>query len=72
MTVSERIGSDQAFDGASMHRRLWSERFIGRERAMERIALGLQGIADGRPSTLLLSGTSGTGLTPMLDETSRR
>ena len=72
MTVSERIGSDQAFDGASTHRRLWSERFIGRERAMERIALGLQGIADGRPSTLLLSGTSGTGLTRLLAETSRR
>jgi DNA-binding CsgD family transcriptional regulator/tetratricopeptide (TPR) repeat protein len=71
MTASERTGSDQALHGASTHR-LSSDQFIGRETVMERIALGLQGIADGSPSTLLLSGTSGLGLTRLLAETSRR
>jgi len=59
-------------DGRPPRRRLWSERFVGRERVLERIALGLQSVADGRPTALMLSGTAGIGLTRLLAETRRR
>ena len=68
----ERSGAGRGFDGRSPHRRLWSDRFVGRERLLERIAVGLQGAADGRPRALLLSGTAGLGLSRLLGETRRR
>ena len=67
----ERSGS-RGFDGRSSHRKLWSERFVGRERPLERMAVGLQSVADGKPSALILSGTAGLGLTRLLAETERR
>jgi len=67
----ERSGG-RGFDGRQPHRRMWSERFIGRERQLERVAIGLQDAADGKPSTLILSGTAGAGLTRLFAETSRR
>ncbi len=67
----ERSGGS-GFDGRLPHRRMWSERFIGRERQLERMAVGLQEAADGKPNTLILSGTAGAGLTRLLTETRRR
>jgi DNA-binding CsgD family transcriptional regulator/tetratricopeptide (TPR) repeat protein len=72
MTTHDRSGASRLIDGRSPHRRLWSDRFVGRERVLERIALGLQSVADGRPTTLVLSGTAGIGLTRLLAETQRR
>ncbi|MFI5259032.1 MAG: LuxR C-terminal-related transcriptional regulator [Candidatus Limnocylindrales bacterium] len=71
-TGHERGGVSRTFDGRTPHRRLWSERFVGRERQLERIALGLQAAADGKPSALILSGTAGLGLSRLLGETRRR
>jgi DNA-binding CsgD family transcriptional regulator/tetratricopeptide (TPR) repeat protein len=67
----DRSGS-RDFDGRSSHRRLWSDRFVGREYPLDRIAFGLQRVADGRPSAIILSGTAGLGLTRLLAETERR
>jgi DNA-binding CsgD family transcriptional regulator/tetratricopeptide (TPR) repeat protein len=73
MTIGhDRGGMSRGFDGHSPARRLSSERFVGRERQLERVAVGLQSAADGRPSALILSGTSGLGLTRLLAETRRR
>jgi len=72
MTTHDRGGASRMLDGRSPHKRLWSDRFVGRERVLERIALGLQSVADGRPTALVLSGTAGTGLTRLLAETQRR
>ena len=73
MTIgSERSGLSRGPDGHGSARRLYSERFVGRERQLEKVAIGLQGAADGRPNALILSGTSGTGLTRLLAETQRR
>ena len=73
MTTShERGGGGRNVDGRSQHRRLWSERFVGRERQLERIAVGLQEATDGQPTTLVMSGTAGLGLSRLLAETRRR
>ena len=68
----DRGGAGRIFDGRSPHKRLWSDRFVGRERQLERIAIGLQSVADGKPAALVLSGTAGAGLTRLLGETRRR
>jgi DNA-binding CsgD family transcriptional regulator/tetratricopeptide (TPR) repeat protein len=68
----DRGGPGRGLAGHSQVRRLFSERFVGRERQLERVAVGLQSAADGRPNALILSGTSGTGLTRLLAETRRR
>jgi DNA-binding CsgD family transcriptional regulator/tetratricopeptide (TPR) repeat protein len=68
-------GNDRGATGRTAgqpHRRLWSDRFVGRERQLERIAIGLQSASDGRPSTLVLSCSAGTGATRLLAETRRR
>ncbi len=65
-------GAGPGHEGRSGHRRLWSDRFVGRERSLERIALGLQGAADARPNSLIQSGTSGVGLSRLMAETERR
>ena len=73
MTVGhDRSGAGRGLDGHSPVRRLCSERFVGRERQLERVAVGLQSAVDGRPSALILSATSGMGLTRLLAETRRR
>jgi DNA-binding CsgD family transcriptional regulator/predicted ATPase len=72
MTNSIERSGARGFDGRSSHRRLWSDRFVGRERPLERMAVGLQSVADGKPSALILSGTAGLGLTRLLAETERR
>jgi DNA-binding CsgD family transcriptional regulator/tetratricopeptide (TPR) repeat protein len=71
-TSDERGGGGRNVDGRSQHRRLWSERFVGRERQLERIAVGLQEATDGQPTTLVMSGTAGLGLSRLLAETRRR
>ena len=71
-TTHDRSGPGRGFDGRQSHRRLWSDRFVGRERQLERVAVGLQAAADGMPTALFLAGTSGLGLTRLLDETRRR
>ena len=45
---------------------------MGRERQLERIAVGLQNATDGKPSARGLSGTAGLGLSRLLGETRRR
>ena len=55
-----------------MRHRLWSDRFVGRERQLERMAVGLQSATDGQPNTLVLSAPSGQGLSRLLAETQRR
>ncbi|MGD0019193.1 MAG: LuxR C-terminal-related transcriptional regulator [Candidatus Limnocylindrales bacterium] len=72
MTNSIERSGARGFDGRSSHRRLWSDRFVGRERPLERIAFGLQSVTDGKPNALILSGTAGLGLTRLLAETERR
>jgi DNA-binding CsgD family transcriptional regulator/tetratricopeptide (TPR) repeat protein len=73
MTVAhDRGGPGRGLAGHSQVRRLFSDRFVGRERQLERVAVGLQSAADGRPNALILSGTSGIGLTRLLAETRRR
>jgi DNA-binding CsgD family transcriptional regulator/tetratricopeptide (TPR) repeat protein len=69
---NERGGTGRATEGQPLRRRLWSDRFVGRERQLERIAVGLQSAADGNPSTLVLSCTAGTGASRLLAETRRR
>ncbi len=59
-------------EGRSVHRKLWSQRFVGRERQLERIAVGLESAADGQPNALILSGTAGLGVSRLLTETRRR
>ena len=71
-TGHERGGGSRNVDGRSQHRRLWSERFVGRDRQLERIAVGLQEATDGQPTTLVMSGTAGLGLSRLLAETRRR
>jgi DNA-binding CsgD family transcriptional regulator/tetratricopeptide (TPR) repeat protein len=73
MTNSTNRGSwPRSFDGGSTRHRLWSDRFVGRERHLERVAVGLQSAADGQPNTLILAGSAGLGLTRLLAETHRR
>jgi DNA-binding CsgD family transcriptional regulator/predicted ATPase len=72
MTNGIERGDGRGFDERSSHRKLWSDRFVGRERQLDRIAVGLQSAADGKPNALILSGTAGLGLTRLLSETRRR
>jgi DNA-binding CsgD family transcriptional regulator/tetratricopeptide (TPR) repeat protein len=68
----DRSGAGRSFELRPPRHRLWSDRFIGRERQLERLAIGLQSAADGKPNALILSGTAGLGLTRLLGETRRR
>ena len=68
----DRSGGGRNLEARPPRRRIWSDRFIGRERQLERIAIGLQSAAEGKPNALLLSGTAGLGITRLLDETRRR
>ncbi len=68
----DRNSGSRSFDGRSPGRSFWSDRFVGRERQLERIAVGLQGAVDGQPSALVLSATAGMGLSRLLAETRRR
>jgi DNA-binding CsgD family transcriptional regulator/tetratricopeptide (TPR) repeat protein len=68
----DRSGESRSLDGRSPRRQLWSDRFVGRERQLERIAVGLQGAVDGKPSALVLSASAGMGLSRLLGETRRR
>ncbi len=68
----DRSGGSRSIDGRSHHHRLCSDRFVGRERQLERIGVGLQGAVDGKPSALVLSGSAGLGLSRLLGETRRR
>ena len=49
-----------------------SARFVGREVAFARVASVLDDVAGGRSRSLLVSGTSGVGVTRFLDETATR
>jgi DNA-binding CsgD family transcriptional regulator/tetratricopeptide (TPR) repeat protein len=69
---NERGGVGRTIGGRSSQRRLWSDRFVGRERQLELIAVGLRKAADGRPGTLVLSSTAGAGASRLLGETRRR
>lgn len=71
-TSRHRNGTGRTDDGRSPNGRISSQLFIGRERQLERIAVGLQGAADGRPNALVLSATAGLGLSRLLGETRRR
>jgi DNA-binding CsgD family transcriptional regulator/tetratricopeptide (TPR) repeat protein len=71
-TSHDRSGAGRSIDGRAPHRQLWSDRFVGRERELERIAVGLQAASDGKPTTLVLSGSAGIGLSRLLGETRRR
>ncbi len=71
-TSHDRSGAGRTADGRSPRRPLWSDRFVGRDRQLERIGVGLQSAADGQPTTLVLSGTAGLGLSRLLAETRRR
>jgi len=71
-THQNRSGAGRSNHGRSPHRQLWSDRFVGRERELESVAVGLQAAADARPTTLVLSGTAGIGLSCLLAETRRR
>lgn len=71
-TSHDPSGAGRTVDGRSTHRRLWSDRFVGRDRQLERIAIGLQSAVDGHPTALLLSGTAGLGSSRLLSETRRR
>jgi DNA-binding CsgD family transcriptional regulator/tetratricopeptide (TPR) repeat protein len=68
----DRSGAGRSIDGRAPCRQLWSDRFVGRERELERIAVGLQAASDGKPTTLVLSGSAGIGLSRLLGETRRR
>ena len=48
--------------------RYTSARFVGREEAFARLAVGLDDAANGRTRTLLFGGTAGVGVTRFLDE----
>ena len=51
---------------------LRSERFVGREREIARIAVALEAAADGHSQRVLLSGPGGTGVSRLVDESVRR
>lgn len=55
-----------------MPARLRSERFVGREREIARIAVALEAAADGRSRRLLISGPGGSGVSRLVDESVRR
>ena len=72
MTSDDQGGKYRRPEDRLPIRPISSELFVGRERQIERIAVGLQGAADGKPNTLVLSGTAGLGLSRLLGETRRR
>jgi DNA-binding CsgD family transcriptional regulator/tetratricopeptide (TPR) repeat protein len=49
-----------------------SERFVGRERELSRLAVALDAAAQGRSPRVLLAGSGGIGVTRLVDETVRR
>ena len=49
-----------------------SERFVGRDEAFERLAARLDDAAGGRSRTMIVTGTSGVGVTRFLDEATVR
>lgn len=51
---------------------LRSERFVGREREIARIAVALEAAADGLSRRILLSGAGGMGVSRLVDESVRR
>lgn len=55
-----------------MPSRLRSERFVGREREIARIAVALEASADGHSGRILLSGQGGSGVSRLVDESVRR
>ncbi len=57
---------------AGMPARYRSERFIGREREISRLAVALDAAADGRTGRLLLTGPGGIGVSRLIDEAARR
>lgn len=57
---------------ADVAARLRSERFVGREREIARIAVALEAVADGHSGRILLSGPGGAGVSRLVDESIRR
>jgi len=55
-----------------MPARFSSARFVGRERELARLADALELTAEGRSSTILISGSSGLGASRLIDEAERR
>jgi DNA-binding CsgD family transcriptional regulator/tetratricopeptide (TPR) repeat protein len=55
-----------------MPARFSSARFVGRERELARLADVLEAAVAGRSSTLLISGSSGLGVSRLIDEAERR
>ena len=55
-----------------MPARFSSARFVGRERELARLADALEATAEGRSSTILISGSSGLGASRLIDEAERR
>src|SRR5664279_1885137 len=72
MTSDDQSGKYRRPEDRLPIRPISSELFIGRERQIERIAVGLQSAADGKPNALVLSGAAGLGLIRLLGETRRR
>jgi len=56
----------------TMAPRYRSERLVGREREISRLAVALEAAAEGRTRPVLLSGPSGSGVSRLMDETARR
>src|SRR5512146_889251 len=52
--------------------RFVSDRFVGRERELSRLAVALEAAALGRSPRILLSGTGGIGVSRLVSETIRR
>src|SRR5258705_5476479 len=55
-----------------MATRYVSERFVGRERELSRLAVALDAATDGRSPRVLIGGPGGTGVSRLVDETVRR
>jgi DNA-binding CsgD family transcriptional regulator/tetratricopeptide (TPR) repeat protein len=52
--------------------RFVSERFVGRERELSRLAVALEAAAEGRSPRILIAGTGGIGVSRLVSETIRR
>ncbi|HLX35582.1 MAG TPA: AAA family ATPase [Candidatus Limnocylindrales bacterium] len=55
-----------------MATRYVSERFVGRERELSRLAVALDAASDGRSPRVLIAGPGGVGVSRLVDETVRR
>jgi DNA-binding CsgD family transcriptional regulator/tetratricopeptide (TPR) repeat protein len=55
-----------------MATRYTSERFVGRERELSRLAVALDSASDGRSPRVLIGGAGGSGVSRLVDETVRR